>query len=31
MQDRPCDGASYVAYGACGEESRCLVVCTWAS
>ncbi len=28
MQSRPYDGASYVAYGACGEESRCLAICT---
>lgn len=31
MQGKPYDGASYVAYGACREESRCSNVCTWAS
>ncbi len=37
MQGRPYDGASYAAYGACGEESRWFgrkstasAVCTWA-
>jgi hypothetical protein len=29
MQGRPYDGASYAAYGACGEKSRCSIVCTW--
>ncbi len=29
-QGKPYDGASYVAYRACGEESKCLDVCTWA-